>query len=782
MKNFLLIIFLIPVFSIGQTITLKGSLTTGNSGTDIWEYIDSNTGSVYAIVGGNGMSVVDVTDPTTPVQVAHLTNVPGFDVKVWSNYAYCGTSGGGTGRVVDLSDPANPQIVGSFPSPHNIYIDERGYMYNSSGGVAIYDLNPDPTNPMFLTLVGNESHDVTVRGNFMYSFQGGSGTRIYDVTNPSSPILLSAILDPTISYSHQGDISSNGNYLYICDELSSHPTADISVWDISDIANPVRVSDVADPDATVHNLYVIDNYAYSSYYTAGFKVFDITDPSQMILADEYDTNNSSGEGFAGAFGVYPSQATTNIYINDNSGVYVFGFSELGAFAKDVGVSNIITPNSGILTNAETVEISLRNYGLDPQSNIPLELRVDGNLMASETFSGTINSGETLTYQFAQTVDLSNFGQTYSLESKTVLVGDELQSNDDFTKEVVHLFGDDMGTLAITSPTSGYGLGIEAISITIKNFGFSPQSNFPVEYVLNGGSAVVETFTGTINSGEELNYTFSQTADFSAIGTYNLSASTNLNGDADATNDEISVVIENIICQPSLDCSFGDGFRLFQVAEIDNISGCEGYGDFTNLSANLSQSTTYDLTVTTGYGDQFISVWIDYNDDYLYTPNELVVDNYVVAPGQTTGTFTETMALVMPANASLGLHIMRAKSNRNAPVPADGCELTQFGETEDYMVNVGVLGIDDLSFDQSALVVISLPNDIFNLSLITNFDGQVFVGVYNMLGQQLLFNSIVNEGQGYNFDFDMTGFSSGIYLIRIGSPEISMVKTAKIVVK
>ena len=122
MKYLKLLLLLVPVLTFGQTITLKGSLTNGNSGTDIWEYIDANTGNVYAIVGGNGMSVVDVTDPTTPVQVAHLTNVPGFDVKVWDHYAYCGTSGGGTGRVVDLSDPTNPQIVGSFPSPHNICI------------------------------------------------------------------------------------------------------------------------------------------------------------------------------------------------------------------------------------------------------------------------------------------------------------------------------------------------------------------------------------------------------------------------------------------------------------------------------------------------------------------------------------------------------------------------------------------------------------------------------------------------------------------------------------
>lgn len=331
----LLVLSVCTSFLFSQTITLKGSLNTGNIGTDVWEYIDQNTGNVYAIAGGSGMTIIDVTDPTSPTEVAHVNNVPGFDVKVWSHYAYCSTSGGGTGGIVDLSDPNNPEVVGNFPSGHNIFIDERGYMYNSFPGVKIYDLNPDPTNPTFLIQVGNSGHDVTVRGDLMIDCHGGSGTNLYDVSDPSLPELLGSITDPTISYHHQGDISKDGNFLYICDELGSHPQADISIWDISDPSDPTRVGEVADPNSTPHNIYVIDDYAYASHYTAGFRVFDVSNPSTLVLVDEYDTNTSSGEGFAGAFGVYPSPITGNIYINDNSGVYIFGFSELTTDIQDV---------------------------------------------------------------------------------------------------------------------------------------------------------------------------------------------------------------------------------------------------------------------------------------------------------------------------------------------------------------------------------------------------------------------------------------------------------------
>jgi len=155
---------------------------------------------------------------------------------------------------------------------------------------------------------------------------------------------------------------------------------------------------------------------------------------------------------------------------------------------------------------------------------------------------------------------------------------------------------------------------------------------------------------------------------------------------------------------------------------------------------------------------------------------------VIAPGQGSGTYTETMDLVVPANATLGEHTMRAKTNWNAPVPPDACEVTQYGETEDYTANIGVLGMDDLSIAQSDLIVIALPNNRFNISLITSFDGKASVSVFNMLGQQVSLNNIFKEGDRYNLDLDMSSVSSGIYLIKMASQEYNIFKTARIIVK
>ena len=461
---------------------------------------------------------------------------------------------------------------------------------------------------------------------------------------------------------------------------------------------------------------------------------------------------------------------------------IASFSLSGGFTNDVGINDIIQPSNGVLTNSETVEVSIRNFGTATQTNIPLELRVDGNLIATETYTGNVTANSTDTYTFSATVDLSTVGQTYTIEVNTLLAADEFNPNDSFSKEVTHLFGNDVGALEITAPETGQGLGEETVTITVKNFGANPQTNFDVEYSIDGGAPVVETFSGTINSEEEVSFNFAQQGNFSALGTYTITASTSLGGDQDTGNDETSTTIENQLCQPDPDCSFGDGFQLFSIQEINNPSGCEGYGDFRSQVANLEEDTTYSLTVTTGYGDQHVTVWIDFNDDFTFSPNERVVFDHVIAPGQGSGSYTETFDLVVPAGVAAGEHIMRAKTNWQAPVPLDACAQTQFGETEDYTANIGSLSLEDIAFRDSDLRVTTLPNNQFEVSLVTEFDGEVYAAIYNMLGQQLGYKILNQSGNTYNLNLDMSAAASGVYLIKVGGQYNSMYKTARIIVK
>tara|TARA_R110000787_G_scaffold59922_8_gene135858 strand:+ start:24934 stop:27885 length:2952 start_codon:yes stop_codon:yes gene_type:complete len=524
--------------------------------------------------------------------------------------------------------------------------------------------------------------------------------------------------------------------------------------------------------------------------------FDGDPLGQMTIAEEVIINGPGVRTNNNRYGDYahmtmdPDNFTfwyTADYFSSNNQwrTQIASWRLFGPFADDVGVSAINNPTNGALTNSETVEISIRNYSPDPITNIPVELRVDGSLIASETFTGTVNPNEAETYQFSQTVDLSTAGQTYSIEAKTNLAGDGYLLNDDYTKEVMHLLANDVGVMEVASPGSGSDLGDETIIVKVKNFGATTQTGFNVEYVLDSGTPVVQSFSGNIGAEEIMSFTFSEAGDFSEVGEHTLAVKTNLSGDQLASNDEISVIVDNLLCMPTSDCSVGHGFASFEVGGINNASICgeDGYSDFTNLIANLEPGSTNTLTVTANYGSQYMSVWIDFNDDSIFTNDELVVDNYNFAPGQGAGSITETMDLVIPAIATIGEHIMRARASGTGPVSSDACEAILFGETEDYTANIGLLGVEDYEINNSELIITSTGGNQFVATLRTDYDGGVFSAIYNTLGQRVGFNKRVPNFDGsYKLNIDMSNMSAGIYYVRMGGQSTTAFKTSKLIVK
>ena len=454
------------------------------------------------------------------------------------------------------------------------------------------------------------------------------------------------------------------------------------------------------------------------------------------------------------------------------------------YANDIGVVSVDTPVSGLLSNSESVTVSIFNYGEDAVSNFDVSYQLDSGTIITETYSGTVESTETVQHTFSTTADLSTVGQTYVIYSYTSLSGDEDSSNDGITQDVQHLNPNDLGVTGISSPVSGTNLSAtELVTIEITNFGGAEQSNFEVSYELNG-EQVTETVDGPLAGNSSTDYIFTQTADLSAFGLYEITATVNIENDSDDSNNSISVNINNSNCTPTGDLSFGDGFHLFQVGDINNNtgSGGPGYEDFTNLSTDLEQGSTNDLTVTTGYGNQNIRVWIDFNDDFVFTLDEIVVDNYVIAPGGAAGSYTETMQLVVPDDATLGEHIMRAKTNWNAPVPDDACEETNYGETEDYIVNiVESLGIDDSVLANSEFRIISQDNNQFNISLSTLYNEDISFSVYNISGQVIVFNNISKNSDKYLYDLDMSYAAAGVYLVKMGNSSIGY-RVGKIIVK
>ncbi|MAP54029.1 T9SS type A sorting domain-containing protein [Altibacter sp.] len=123
------------------------------------------------------------------------------------------------------------------------------------------------------------------------------------------------------------------------------------------------------------------------------------------------------------------------YFNSNRRDIVGAFNlENTLPANDVAIVNI-TPDSGELSNAEDITVTIKNYGTATQTNIPVTYSVDGGTLVSETYTGSIAAGATDTYTFTVPADLSIENQLYRIETNTNLAGDNFTDNDYYAENV-----------------------------------------------------------------------------------------------------------------------------------------------------------------------------------------------------------------------------------------------------------------------------------------------------------------------------------------------------------
>jgi hypothetical protein len=235
--------------------------TRGMAGTDI-EFARI-AGRDYAFAGTyfNGLQIVDITNPATPVKTAvYDCKILQGDVQVFKQgsrvlatytadstfkavgaESRCakdlGIEAGQLGTVIlDVTNPAKPTSVSFAEVPegsHNMTVHPSGnYLYNSNSdllvrtpagpatttstnpNIAIFDIRT-PTAPKLVQRfpleyiplsLGSESHDVTFSADGTRAYSAAlSQTLVLDTTDPENPKQIAQILDPTIQVSHGAD-------------------------------------------------------------------------------------------------------------------------------------------------------------------------------------------------------------------------------------------------------------------------------------------------------------------------------------------------------------------------------------------------------------------------------------------------------------------------------------------------------------------------------------------------------------------------------------------------
>ena len=349
---------------------------------DIWGYIDE-AGNEYALVGTeDGVSVVDVTNPALPVELAWIPGMNSIwrDLKVYQDYAYITTEAEEGLLIIDLSPlPASTTLPFShysgpsgnpWLSAHNLY-EDNGYLYicganRGNGGVIILDVFTDPLNPVEVGVFDNwYAHDGFVQNDTGYFGHINEGFfSIVDLTNKTSPIFLGSSSTPSI-FTHNVWTSVDGNYAFTTDEVSGGYLGAYDVSDPSNIKFLDKIQSSPGDNVMPHNTHVQGNYLMTSYYADGLVVHDITHPHNMIEVANYDTSPLSGAGSVGCWGAYPFLPSGNLLASDRGeGLFIIGANlHQGAYLE----GNITELGSGIPLN--NVDVTIDGQNIHDKSNV-----------------------------------------------------------------------------------------------------------------------------------------------------------------------------------------------------------------------------------------------------------------------------------------------------------------------------------------------------------------------------------------------------------------------------
>lgn len=185
----------------------------------------------------------------------------------------------------------------------------------------------------------------------------------------------------------------------------------------------------------------------------------------------------------------------------------------------------------------------------------------------------------------------------------------------------------------------------------------------------------------------------------------------------------------------------------------------GYSDYTDISTNLTQNTTYTLTIENGYVDSGddLAVWIDFNDNDSFDD---AGENIICQIDSWTD---NSFDLVIPADVPVGSHTMRIRTMYFAGDCSSSCGYTSYGEVEDYTVNIVAGQAYSVTFNITNEAGNPVDGALVNLAgygnLTTNSSGQV------------QFTNVVSESD-ISYTVSLEGYNTNSGTITVADQDVS----------
>ena len=327
----------------------------------------------------NTISIVDITNPSSPAQVATISPISSLSlngsaegaVAVSGNYLYALTT---TGALVvdDISNPISPtQIFSSnLDGGHNyLALAVAGkYLYATHTlGLDAYDIS-NPNSPKFIYSNGSpyvNAYGVAVSGKYVYVAERNPAQfHILDATNPAAPVETGTLNGFGGLCSNPTVISSRYVALMDC---SSNITRIVNVS--SSTAPSLAASVAGHGNMVAMGRYLVFRDFNSGANTVGISVIDLanpTSPVKIALNSGLANGSIAAIAVSGRYVYAVSTTNNNLQIYDITGTET---TALIAHSADIGQLNIRNDvqiaGQAIIQNALTVGYGgiLSNGGL-----------------------------------------------------------------------------------------------------------------------------------------------------------------------------------------------------------------------------------------------------------------------------------------------------------------------------------------------------------------------------------------------------------------------------------
>lgn len=254
------------------------------SGTSFRMVIDGSLGYVSegSTQSWSGLEVLDLGNPHGPTHHAALsTSWDCYDVGLAGDFALATIERRGL-FVADISNPLGARPAAQLDIPTALQVAVAGrYAYVATGNPGLYVVDVfDPAAPDSVGVYDPPAsvRDVVLQGAFAYLGLDSAGLGIVDLTDPATPVPVGAV-DP---FGAVETLAVQGDWVYL-----GARDYGVQIIDTANPAVPIQRATLDLPDWP-KALVVRGAYLYVACDQAGLQVADISDPLHPALVGELD--------------------------------------------------------------------------------------------------------------------------------------------------------------------------------------------------------------------------------------------------------------------------------------------------------------------------------------------------------------------------------------------------------------------------------------------------------------------------------------------------------------